>query len=207
MADNASYYGFRFHSTRTGSGNPTIVPKFAATGYNGQPDGATSTDMNIGDPVKLVSDGSVALAAAGDAVFGVIESFGPYWDGYKMVPTRRLPNANAWGTNIERRCVIHVVPVSGHVFEVDADDAVTATTQATYEALVGENADHAYSASSTTGKANPRLDISDHKTGTAQWRIVGISQTAANQDFSGNYVKLLVVANEVNEAPYVTTGV
>lgn len=200
MADNAAKYGFRFHSTKSGSGTPSPVKRFAATGYNGQPDGATSVDMNIGDVVTLVNDGSVKLAASTDTIYGVIVGFGPYWDGEKMVPTKKLPNANAWGTNIARRCEIHVIPAKGNVFEVDMDDAVTYTTQATYEAAINTNFDLAVSCDSTTKKANYRLDANTSSTTDGQWRLEAISDTVENQDFSGSYVKVLVSVNESAEA-------
>jgi hypothetical protein len=193
MADNKAKYGFRFHSTRSGSSQPNVRACPVATSY----DSGNSTNINAGDVVKLLDDGTVALAAAGDTnLFGVVAGIQQYWDGSKMVVNTYLPNITAYGTVYERESRILVIPFNDAIFEVDCDDAVTATTYAGYRTLVNLNCDLSVSANATTGKANYRLDISDNKTGSAQFRIWDISPTAQNVDFSGNYVKLLVVANE-----------
>ena len=57
-------------------------------------------------------------------------------------------------------------------------------------------------------KMTPQLNVSTHAgTGTLQWRILGVSETLANKDFSGSYVKLLVTVNVTQQAPVQTTGI
>lgn len=195
--DNTAKYGFRIHKSLYGDAmsHPEVMP--VATGYQASP-GGTSVDLNIGDPIKRLSDGTAALCAAGDTLlYGICVGVRPYWDGSKMVPYNKLPGGTAWGTVEERRSDILVVGVDQCLWEVDADDKTTATTLAGYRAFFGENADHAFSADSTSKKANGRLDISTHGTATSQWRIIDVSGTVENQDFSGLYVKLIVAPNEV----------
>jgi hypothetical protein len=165
-----------------------------------------NVDLNVGDPVKLVSDGTVALAAAGDSIYGVITGVAPYYDGTTMVFNNKLPGGTTYGSVLERTSYVYVLPVAGLVFEVDCDENTTATTQAAYTAFIEENCDLSLNADATTKQARPLLDISTHVTTTAQWRIYDLSRRI-DQDFSGTRVKLLVVCNEVQQAPYVTTGV
>jgi hypothetical protein len=170
---------------------------------SGQTNSANSqtVPLSVGDPVTLDDDGGIALcAAAGDApVFGIIVGFGPYWDGTKMVRGNSLPSGNTWGTIEERRPYVWVVPASTGFWEVDADDAVTATTETAYRLMINFNIDHIYAATDTT-KAVPLVDISlAAATANMQWRIVDVSPTMENQDFSGSNVKLIVAVNQSYE--------
>jgi hypothetical protein len=203
MANNTAKYGFRFVRSRSGGTNlPTPIEMAVADSYQATSDGAASNvDLNIGDPVLLVSTGTVGLATTTADVWGVIVGFKPYWNGTAMTPTNRLPGGTTGGSNITRQSRVLVVPVENNIFEVDVDDNTTATTYAGYQAFIGENADHVCVADLTNTsrpKANPKLDISVHATtNTLGWRIVGISDTAENQDFSGTGVKLLVMCNNI----------
>jgi hypothetical protein len=101
--------------------------------------------------------------------------------------------------------------VNQAIWEIDCDDAVTATTEAAYQLTGGANADHrlhgAAGAAAESG-AKPRLDISTvNTTNTLIWRIIGISPTQNNRDYSGNYVKLLVVANLAQDPFQNATGI
>lgn len=146
-------------------------------------------------------------AAGGDAVYGIIVGVLPYYDAAQnlMVPANALPSDIAWGTVLERQSKLLVVPADAGIWEIDCDDATTATTEAAYQAFIGENCDHTLAGASGT-KLNPRLDISAHGTATQQWRIVGISPTVNNRDFSGLYVKLLVKVNEGQQSTFTATG-
>jgi hypothetical protein len=207
MADNLQKYGFRWSMQYNSGPMPNPIRCIVATGQNFVVS-AANYSLRAGDPVKRLSTGGINLADPGDAIFGVVVSVEPYWDGSVMRPTDALPSGVNWGTNLARQSKVLVVPANLGYWEVDADDAVTATTEAAYQAFIGENADHAFTANATTLKVHPRLDISDHKTATAQWRIVGISGDVSNKDFSGNYVKLVVTVNETTEGPlYTSTGV
>lgn len=214
MTDNMrSYPGFKWVRGLLGNTPPSAVPCRVASGYTGAINGGTTVDINLGDPVRFVSTGTVALAAGNEAaanaaedVFGVVVGVLPYYDGSKRVPGTRLPANTVYGSVLERQSYVLVYPVAGQVWEIDVDDASTATTEAGYYAFIGENCDHRLTAGSEP-KTNCLLDISTHGTATAQWRIINISQSMANQDFSGAYVKLYVTINETQIAPFVTTGV
>lgn len=200
MADNRAGYGFR---PARGRFAPSVVPerRKVASAYQAAP-GAVNCDLNIGDPVSLVSDGTVALSGAGGGagVYGVIVGIEIYHDGTKKIPcANKLPGGTSYSI-ADNTAYVLVVPVSGIEFEADCDDAATATTKAAYEAFIGENCDISYTGSSTTKRANPRIDISTHNTtNTLQFRITGIGETQENQDFSGAYVKLRGVFNVVQD--------
>lgn len=193
--DNVANYGFRPYRSRGAKLDP--IKCLVATGYQGSLS-ATSVDLNIGDPVQLVSTGTVAHMGAGSAAkgYGVVVAVLPYWTGSVQQPSNVLPGGTAWGTIQERASYVMVQPFWGTTFEVDCDDAVSATTLAAYQLFVQENVDLIYSPVSASKKAFPRIDISGHATtNTLQFRIVGISDNQANQDYSGANVKLLVECN------------
>lgn len=210
MADNRHIYGFRYHSSVNGGPAPKPIRARVASAYQGVI-GATSVDINVGDPVVRLGTGYWALSAGDETTTGLLSGIVVGIGGYKNAdtgyfgPGLKIPGGTTY-TLLEEASLIYVIPVEGCRWECDVDDAVTATTEAAYLALVGENVDHVL----TTGmepRANPMLDISVNPTTTAQWRIVDISQTAENRDFSGAYVKLLVEANEGSAPVYTATGV
>ena len=213
MADNLrGYGGFKWVRSLFGNTPPNAVECRVASAYSGAINGGSTIDINIGDPVRFVSTGTVAHAAGnegasgGEDIWGVVVSIMPYWDGTRMVPGFRLPAGTTYGSVLERQSRVLVYPVAGQVFEVDADDATTATTESGYLAFVGENCDHRLTTGSEP-KSNCLLDISTHVATTAQWRILNVSKNVANQDFSGGFTKLYVTCNETQIAPFVTAGV
>jgi hypothetical protein len=209
VADNYHRYGFRFYKGQFGE-----LPKgeiyHVADAYQAQVDGAgASVDLNIGDPVKMVADGSVALANTTDSVYGIIVAVHKIWESAMSAtrPADRVPGGTTGGGVIDRTTQVEVVPARGIVWECDVNDNVTATTEVAYRALIHENVEHACAGDfSIAGrpKADPRLAISTHNgaAGGAAlgWRIVGISKNQHNRDFSGANVKLLVKVNESSEA-------
>lgn len=207
MADNMQKYGFRW-SKQYNSGpmpNPIRVP--VATGQNFVVS-AANYSLGAGDVCLIETTGMLDISLATEGVYGVVVAVEPYWDGSVMRPSNLLPSGVSYGTNLSRQSNLLVVPAHLGLWEVDCDDAVTATTEAAYQALVFENADHSHTPNATTLRVHPRLDISDHKTATAQWRIMGISGDVANKDFSGNYVKVVVAVNETQFGPaYTGTGI
>ena len=200
-------YGFRPVRGRFGFLNPTPIKCTVATAYQAAADpGAVSVDLNIYDPVKKVNDGTVALCLPGEAVYGIIIGVEPYWDGTRMIHGSKLPGATAWGTIEDRKSQVLVIPATDCDWEVDVDDIVTATTEAGYRALIGENCDHIFAPNATLRKAFPKLDIDTHDPASRQWRIKEISGRH-NADFAEDNVKLIVEVNETIEAPFVTAGV
>jgi hypothetical protein len=175
--------------------------------------GASNVALRAGDPVTKLSTGGVTLCAGfeasgtGVAVFGIVYAILPYWDAAQnlMVPGNALPSDIAW-VGLERQSKVLVIPAEAGLWEIDCNDASTATTEAAYQAFIGENCDHTLAGASGT-IVNPRLDISEHVTTTAQWRIEGISPSQENRDFSGNYVKLLVRVNEGQAPVFTASGI
>jgi hypothetical protein len=203
MADNTHLYGFRWHSSKAGGSMPKPVELYYATGQNDVDDGTNSIQISVGDPLKLMNTGGVKVALSNEDVSFVAVGFAPVYNATSGViePSNRVPNATAWGTNEDRRVKILGVPVRGQIFECDCDDAVTATTFAAYVAFINENCTWKVAGAGTPRKADPMIDIEYHATTAALGlRLVGISGTAYNRDFSGNYVKLLVEFNEINDA-------
>lgn len=213
MADNTREYGFRWIKGEYGQVNPPIQRVRLATAY--QPAaGGTSVDLHPGDPMQILSTGYGGIAVGSEGtqsiIYGICAGFSPEFDGTVMQPrNKHIGGSGAYSTNLERQNFVYVIPVAGQVFEIDCDDATTATTEAAYLALIGENTDMVLTADTTNAndpKATPQLDISLHNTTALQWRIVDIAPRV-NTDYSGNYVKLRVTCNKVQQAPFNTTGV
>jgi hypothetical protein len=203
MADNTHLYGFRWHSAKIGGSMPKPVELYYATGQNDVDDGTNAIQISAGDPLKLMNTGGVKVALSNEDVSFVAVGFAPVYNVTSGViePSNRVPNATAWGTNEDRRVKIYGVPVRGQIFECDCNDATSYTTFATYMATINANCTWVVPGTGTPRKADPMVDISEVNTTAALGlRIVGISGTAYNRDFSGNYVKLLVEFNEINDA-------
>ncbi len=217
MADNRQSYGWRW-STAANGGRPmptpmeVIVASAESFDING---GASNVQIGPGDIVRSKNTGGVELCEGSEASGGTTETpryivvgVKPYWDGTQMVIGNTLPSDTTYGTVLERQSKLLVVPVEAGVWEVDCDDAATATTLAAYQAFIGEHCDHVHSIVATNTRPYPRLDISGHATtSTLMWNIVGISPTMDNQDFSGNYVKLLVFPNVIQLKTAGLTGI
>jgi hypothetical protein len=188
------------------------VPEIVVGVANAQDDtsdgAANSICLSVGDPLKLVNTGGVTIANTQEAPYIIMTGVVQYWDGTVMRSGNNLPNQTTWGTVESRRSLIRGLPVMSAIWEIDCDDATTATTRAAYHALINENAEHTTPgvAWNSTYKADPYLDISVHATThDFEWRIVGISDTKENRFWDGNYVKLLVAANRSQEAGSPTT--
>lgn len=206
--DNVQRYGFRWSIAGNGGKScPNPIMYSVASGQDDKADDTTtSLDINIGDPVNLVNTGGVIIAQTTEAVFGIVMSISPYWDGTRMAFGDKLPNQTTWGTVEDRRSWVGVVPASAGTWEIDCDTDAALTTKAHYEAIVGENVTH-LCAGAVTLTAGPILDISTHATtNTLTWRLVGVSRTLENNDFSGDYVKMLVQINLGQEAGFAASG-
>ncbi len=210
MTDNRKVYGFRPLRSLYGGDPLGAIQRYrVASGYNGTVN-SIAVDVNAGDPVTILSTGYVQLQVGSEGTqgrnTGVVVGVGPSWDGTLMQFKTSIPNSTTYGTVLERTSYVWVCHGDGIVFEADCDDSSTATTEAAYTALIGSNVDHVL----TTGiqpKANPMIDISStNTTNTLLWRVIDISPTIENQDFSGLYVKLLVTPNISTEPPQTVLG-
>lgn len=217
MADNVALYGFRWVGSLIGK-NVVPVKEFVQSGYQAAP-GGNNTDLFPGDPViRVTGSGNnpggviIATSGGGQGVAGVIYGIGPYFAASPigaMVPGgTSLPGGTTYGTKFERASQVWVVPAVGAVFEGDVDDNVTFTTEIGYKTAIGKNVDISLNSASGDIHAYPKLKIATvATTNTLQARILGVSDTVFNQDFSGKNVKLLFTFNVVQEAPYAPLGV
>jgi hypothetical protein len=212
MADNAVKYGFRW-STAYNGGKACPAPEWhkVATGYQASPN-SVDVDLNIGDAVIMATGGNINIAQGTDGtpgiIYGVIVAIGKVWDGSKMTSKNFLPGATNWGTVLERRATVGVVPIVAGAWEVDVTGNTSSfDTETEYLNEVGSNCDFTNVSNATTDKANQRLDISTTSASDGQFRIIAVSPTVENRDFSGNFVKLIVAGNEVQNAAFVTAGI
>lgn len=201
MADNRHKYGFRFYATQSGAQRPAAFEGIIASAYAGDVGG--SVGVSIGDPVVRLADGTYELAQdtnTSDRLYGVIVGIRGKVDANgKARPCSYLPSGTTYALE-ETTSKVMIVPFSDHIWEIDVDDVVTATTLAAYRALMGLNADFVYSRDTSNAdkpRANPVLDISTANTTAAlHFRLVDVSKTQENQDFSGANVKVLVQLNQ-----------
>jgi hypothetical protein len=211
--NNRTSYGFRWSTQNGGGPCPQSIPFFVADAYQATV-GGSNVDLGVGDPVEMVSDGSVSLAAGSegtpDPILGIIVGVQRYYDGTVIRSGTVVPGASTGGGILERQTRVLVVPANWGLWEVDVDDNTTATTEAAYQAFINENADHVLVRTKVNGKfrAKPELDISGHATTAGlAWRIVGISQTFDNSDFGGKQVKLVVACNKAQWAGWPATTI
>lgn len=224
MANNTHNYGFRWAYNANGKDMPKPELMDVASGANFTVSGdATNLNLNVGDPVALLSTGFVTLMGGNEngqtsqAGWGVVVGMGPvgFWNGTRMVRQSFLQSGcNYTAGNVDRISQVLVVPFSAGMWEIDVDDNTTATTQALYQALVGENCDHRLTPNSqgfldAQLAANPMLNIASHAaaTTTLSLRIRGLSKNFANTDFSGTFVKLIVSINKGQESFYTNAGI
>lgn len=211
MANNVHRYGVRFYKSGTGSGIPSPDEYVIASSYTANVGGA-DVDMNIGDPVELLADGTVRLAADGAVdpgqFLGVIVGFSnvkdPVFTGTGR-PSSFLTRGTTWATKATQSRAL-VIPFSNHIWEMDVSaNGTSSDTETEYLATIGNAFPLTYSADTTNAdrpKANPLLDFTTvTNTASDHFMVWGISKTMFNVDFTGNFVKMLVKLNEGIE-PY-----
>ena len=214
MADNATYYGFRWSTAH--NGRPCPQPeRYRVSSGETFAVGASAKKLGPGDLVRLKSDGTVEQCdgteggGGTEVPYGVVIGIERVYDSTlgqsgNMAPKNFIDSGATYPSR-EMANYVLAVPVSMGTWEVEADDNTTATTEAAYEAMIGENVDHILEGGD--GRLSPRLDVSTRGTGnTLMWRVVGISTNLRNQDFSGANVALLVRANRSQESWSSPTG-
>jgi hypothetical protein len=166
---------------------------------------AYATVLYRGDPVKIASTGTIQAAAPGDRVIGVFDGAEQYWDGTQIRKGGSLP-VSTYGSNLTRQSLARVILARGQIFEVDADDGVTATTQAAHQAFIGENAEWA-TGTPVGDQSGAVMDISTHATtNTLSLRLVDLPNQG-QQDFAATAVKYHVEFNLTQDtAAGTTTG-
>jgi hypothetical protein len=215
MADNQPQYGFRWAVGYGNAPTPPIFEAIIATAASFDvTGGASNVGLGPGDPVYGLSTGGVTLCPGAEttaiAPLGIVMGVAPVWNGSEMENKRLVPSDTAWGTNLTRQTKIFYAPVTAGLWEIDCDDATTATTEAAYQALIHSNINYTLTGgigSMASDRAYPKADISTTATtNSLVLRIVGISKTARNMDFTGANVKILVKFNLAQEPGYASVA-
>ncbi len=220
---NRYKYGARWVRGRNGAKACPPPEKWPiASGYQAVVQGGNSVDLNPGDIVKRLSTGFLALAEGteitgynpptvdADIAVGVIIGFQNFFDGQVLQPTDRLPGGTVYGTNLTRQSHALVVPLEASIWSIASDVTGAPTTQAAWQALVGQRVDFVNSddrtGSTGVAAATPEIDISTAAVGaTLQYTIFGLDPSEDNLDFlgttTGEGFRLLIVANSYADAP------
>lgn len=193
------YWGSIFAENVT----PRLIACQVATNYG--------TALFKGDPVARVSDGSVAQAAAGANIFGVVAGVKYRNADGVLVEKDYVPASTTYTPDI-LRTIVYVIPATPFtIFEVDADDGSSITTVANARAIVWENCDHIFTTagSTATGLSGCQLDISTHATTSSGWRVLDLAPYPSGNDPTLIQAKYLVICNETNNWPgtFSTTGI
>ena len=147
---------------------------------------ASATAIYFNDPVKILSTGTIGVAAATDALLGSLGGVF-FTDASTSKPTF-ANHLDASNTATDIKGFVSDDPYER--FEIQSDGATEATD-------VGQNADIVYAAGSSPDYVSKvELDESDHKDATAQLRIIGISKDPDNNEAGSANVNLVVLINE-----------
>jgi hypothetical protein len=216
---NPHRYGFRFLKNRWGGDTPEIHTGFIASGYTPNVTGATTCNLNIGDPVKQLNDGSFALLTPGELddddaderCYGVIAGFPQVLINGAVRPNAYYPTNTVYGTNLNNQTLVQVIPAEGCVWEIDtATTSSSFDTKAEFQAVIGAVARIVYSQLNTgtiNPKANPMLELSfGESTVVRQCRVVGLGRGFEQYDLTLANVPLQVVFNQVQASPWRTAG-
>jgi hypothetical protein len=174
-------YGFRPVARRLGAPVVHFVRRAAiASGY--------AANVGVGDPVKMLTDGTFALAAAGDAVSAIFAG----WQSDDAGVWQTGPNWITGQTWIQPPQFFFWDPDTTY-FSVQADGPVPMTS-------VGDNYDH------VAGTPNPRSGHSTAYLGTAslsgaaasaQYKVIDLFKLQ-NNAWGDAYTEVLVMVNERN---------
>lgn len=221
---NSHRYGFRFARGVSATETPAVLTLPIATGMAPTTivGAGTSVNLNIGDPVRLLEDGTIGLVQAGqdasganadsdDYALGIVVGFPRVIVGGYPRPGSFYTSGTVYtgGIASDSAPLVSIIPVEGNVFELDSAAAPSPATQAGAMAYVGMTATMSYSVlTSGNGqpKANPLLDLSTAVAGGAnqcQLVIVGLGKSAYTQDFTSAYVTFQVMwgAKQLQSSP------
>ena len=210
---NNHVYGIRFMRAISGSETPQVLTFPIASAYAPTTivGAGTAVNLNIGDPVKLLEDGTVGLVQQGqdtdaanidsdDYTFGIICGFPRVVVGGYPRPGSFYTSGTTYtgGIGSDSAPLVSVIPVAGNIFEIDSNAVVGAGTKNACMGLVGMTARIVYSVlSSGNGqpKANPLLLTADAvAAGLIQHQVVilGLGKKGDAMDFAATNVTFQV---------------
>ena len=213
MADNPVKYGFRLARMRSVYAHDGQEEAFCISAATFAGGSATAASLRPGDPIVRLTSGAVNVAPGTDGtpgdVLGIVVGIKQYLDpSFANAVTARgnaIPYSTAYGTNLTLQSKLMYIPAEAAVWRIQVNDATTATTEAAYQAFIGENCSHIHTAASGGLSLLPKLNISTHAaTAALDWRIVGIPDPSM-QDFSGANVELEVICNRPQSFTGATT--
>jgi len=216
---NPHRYGFRFLKNRWGGDTPEVYTGFFANAYQPNVTGATTCNVNIGDPVRMMNTGAFQLTEPGELddddanerTFGIVCGFPQVLINGAVRPNAYYPTLTTYGTNLNAQTLVQVIPVEGCVWEIDtATTSASFDTKAEYQAIINSVCSFSYTQINTTTsnpKANPMAVLSFvESTETRQLRVVGLGRGFDQYDLTLANVPLQVVFNQVQATPWRITG-
>ncbi len=216
---NPHRYGFRFLKNRWGGDTPEIHTGFFASGYTPNVTGATTCNVNVGDPVRRMNSGAFQLTEPGELddddanerTYGIVVGFPQVLISGGVRPNGFYPTATVYGSNLNAQTLVQVIPVEGCVWEIDtATTSSSFDTKAEFQAIIGGVCTFSYTQiNSTTSnpKANPMAVLSfGESTETRQLQVVGLGRGFDQYDLTLANVPLQVVFNQVQASPWRITG-
>ncbi len=216
---NPHRYGFRFLKNRWGGDTPELYTGFFANAYTPNVTGATTCNVNAGDPVRMMNSGAFQLTEPGELddddanerTFGIVVGFPQVLISGGVRPNAFYPTGTVYGTNLNAQTLVQVIPVEGCVFEIDtATTSASFDTKAEFQAIINSVCSFSYTQINTTTnnpKANPMAALSfAESTETRQLRVVGLGRGFDQYDLTLANVPLQVVFNQVQASPWRITG-
>jgi len=208
--------GFRLYGTLSGGPVPTELVQEVANNYG--------TQINVGDIIIPVSDGTVAQAATNSTtLLGVVTGCSYVGtsgsDNGKRVQSNFIPASTTFSPTTvgsPNASLVQYVPLTGDVILLAQGTAATATTAATNITFIGNNVPLTYNSltpSTVIGRSVACLDLANVNTTAKAFRIIGIPGYTlqgfdqAPIDWTSAGVPFLVVCNQGVLPPYTTTGV
>jgi hypothetical protein len=210
--------GFRVWGSITGGQGvfPSPMVQEVASGY--------ATQINVGDIIIPVSDGTVAQSANNSTtLLGVVIGCSYIGtsgsDNGKRVTTDFIPASTTFSPSTvgsPNASLVEYVPLTGDVILWAQGAAATATTAATNITFIGNNVPLTYNSltpSTVLGRSVACLDLANAATSAKQFRIIGIPGYTLQGfrqidiDFTSAGVPFLVTCNQGFLPPYTTTGI
>lgn len=202
---NTAIGGFRWVKSRDGNKTAPVELRTVASAYG--------TGVFRGDPVKLVDDGTIAVCAAGDAIYGIADGVEQYrLNGVNGVKGNYLPASTTYSgapvvTN-PAASVVRVIPARGQIFEGDANTLAATLTAAQTLMFNNCDVDGGAGGSTTTGRSTFVVNNTGGQlgTGTAQIRMLEISTDPLNDVTAANWKVLIQVVEGTEPNPGTATG-